>query len=53
MLSGSFSGEVPFKALDGIVYEYSCHEGNYALANVLLGARAQERENMSNQPDPR
>ena len=53
MLSGPFSGELPFKALDGLVYEYACHEGNYALANVLMGARAQEREGVSNQPDTR
>jgi hypothetical protein len=24
--------------------EYSCHEGNYGLVNILTGARAQERE---------
>jgi hypothetical protein len=24
------------------VYEYACHEGNYAMQNVLSGARAQE-----------
>jgi hypothetical protein len=24
-------------------YEYACHEGNYALANILAGARAAER----------
>ena len=53
MLSGPFSGELPFKALGGLVYEYACHEGNYALANVLMGARAQEREGVSNQPDTR
>ena len=40
-----FSGEVPFKRLPGMVYEYACHEGNYALYNVLSGARAQERGN--------
>jgi hypothetical protein len=39
-----FSGEVPFKALDDLVYEYSCHEGNYGMSGVLSGARAQERE---------
>jgi hypothetical protein len=39
-----FTGEVPFSRLDALVYEYSCHEGNYAMANVLSGARAQERE---------
>ncbi len=39
-----WSGEVPFKRLDALVYEYACHEANYALFNVLSGARAQERE---------
>ncbi len=26
-----------------MIYEYACHEGNYSLANILRGARAQER----------
>ena len=42
--SRPWSGEVPFTRLDGLVYEYACHEANYALENVLRGARAQERE---------
>jgi hypothetical protein len=25
------------------IYEYACHEGNYALANILRGARDEER----------
>jgi hypothetical protein len=25
------------------VMEYACHEGNYALANILAGARAEEK----------
>ena len=25
------------------LYEYACHEGNYALVNILKGARAAER----------
>ncbi len=25
------------------IYEYACHEGNYAMTNMLRGARAQER----------
>ncbi len=29
--------------LDGLIYEYACHEGNYALGNILSGARYQER----------
>ena len=28
----------------GPIYEYACHEGNYALKDVLAGARAKERE---------
>jgi len=39
-----WGGEVPFQVLDGLVYEYACHEANYSLFNVLSGARAQERE---------
>ena len=48
-----WSGEVPFKALDGLVYEYACHEANYALFNVLSGARAQEREAAEKEQEPR
>ena len=43
-----WSGEVPFTRLDGLVYEYACHEANYALENVLRGARAEERRNQGN-----
>jgi hypothetical protein len=25
------------------MYEYACHEGNYAIFNLLSGARAEER----------
>jgi len=28
--------------VDGILYEYACHEGNYGLVNVLQGARVEE-----------
>jgi hypothetical protein len=45
-----WGGEVPYNRLDAQVYEYACHEGNYALANVLSGARAEERE--AAQPRP-
>ena len=41
--SAPWGGEVPMKALDDLIYEYACHEGNYALGNVLSGARYQER----------
>jgi hypothetical protein len=29
--------------IDGPLFEYACHEGNYGLANILSGARADER----------
>lgn len=37
-----WSGEVPFEAADEPIYEYACHEGNYALSNVLSGERDRE-----------
>jgi len=39
-----WGGEMPYNRLDAQVYEYACHEGNYALGNVLSGARAEERQ---------
>jgi hypothetical protein len=38
-----WSGEVPFRASGETIYEYACHEGNYAMSNVLSGERAQEK----------
>jgi hypothetical protein len=46
----TWSGEVPFLFMDEPVYEYACHEGNYALSNILSGARAQEREGRGKAP---
>jgi len=39
----SFSGEMPFYLTNDHIYEYGCHEGNYALPGILAGAREQER----------
>jgi hypothetical protein len=39
-----FSGELPFTKIDEMIYEYGCHEGNYAMQNILAGERARERE---------
>ncbi|WP_419934390.1 hypothetical protein [Candidatus Palauibacter sp.] len=39
-----WGGEVSFMKMDDLLYEYACHEANYAMENVLRGARAQERE---------
>ncbi len=41
--TSKWGGQVPMTALDGQIYEYACHEGNYALSNILSGARYQER----------
>ncbi len=38
-----WGGEYEFSPLKGQVYEYACHEGNYALRNMLAGARAEEK----------
>jgi hypothetical protein len=31
-----------FTPSSGPVYEYACHEGNYALRGILAGARIRE-----------
>ena len=33
----------PMARIDGPIYEYACHEGNYSVPNILKGARAQEK----------
>jgi hypothetical protein len=46
-----WSGEVPFNRMDDLIYEYACHEGNYALSNVLSGERNREmREAATKKP---
>lgn len=45
-------GEIPFRSLEGQVYEYACHEANYAMENVLRGARAEEARD-EGEPDSR
>ena len=39
-----WSGELPMRTADGPLFEYACHEGNYSIANVLSGERANDRE---------
>jgi hypothetical protein len=36
-------GELPFQSADANIYEYACHEGNYALPGILSGAREEEK----------
>jgi hypothetical protein len=39
-----WGGVYPLTALGGLIYEYTCTEGNYGMANILSGARKGERE---------
>ena len=38
-----WSGSIPMTKIDGALYEYACHEGNYGMTNLLAGARAEEQ----------
>jgi hypothetical protein len=39
-----WTGEYPWPATDEHMFEYACHEGNYALGDILRGARGIEAE---------
>ncbi len=39
-----YTGEVALNSTKGPIYEYACHEGNYALTGILAGARREEKE---------
>ena len=36
------TGIVPMAKVDGDIFEYACHEGNYGMTNILQGARLEE-----------
>jgi len=38
-----WSGELLIRRMQGPIFEYACHEGNYGLRFILSAARAQER----------
>jgi hypothetical protein len=37
-------GEYTWPATNSHIYEYACHEGNYAMTDILKGARLREKE---------
>ena len=39
-----FTVDIPMRPADGRMFEYACHEGNYAMGGVLRGARLLESE---------
>ena len=48
-----WGGEMDFRKFDDVLYEYACHEGNYALSNILRGARYQDRQAVQNSSSQR
>jgi len=42
--SKPWTAEVAMTKAEGPIYEYACHEGNYAMADMLAGARADEKK---------
>ena len=38
-----WTAAVPMAKTEDRLFEYACHEGNYAMTNILAGARAQEK----------
>jgi len=44
VFSRPWTVSLPMTASDGPIYEYACHEANYAMTGILRGARAQDKE---------
>jgi hypothetical protein len=43
IFTSPWKGEFPFHQTPMPIYEYACHEGNYALPGILAGAREEEK----------
>jgi hypothetical protein len=39
-----WTAQIPMTKTKGPVFEYACHEGNYAMVDILAGARAAEKK---------
>ena len=44
-----FTVAIPMRATEGPMFEYACHEGNYAMPGMLKGARLLDSEAVSGQ----
>jgi hypothetical protein len=42
-----WTAEIPMRRTQGPIYEYACSEGNYALGDILAGARTDEKKGSS------
>src|SRR5713101_5547330 len=38
-----WTATLPMAKIQGPIYEYACHEGNYGMSGILSGHRAQEK----------
>jgi hypothetical protein len=47
-----WTAELPMMKTDGPLFETACHEGNYGLQDILLGARYTDREAAKKSPAP-
>ena len=48
-----WTGSIPYTRIAGPLFEYACHEGNYAMEHMLAGARAQEKAALSKATSPK
>ena len=39
-----WTASIDLQPMDGDLYEFACHEGNYGMEGILAGARADERK---------
>jgi hypothetical protein len=44
MFTKTWTALTPMSRIDTPIFEYACHEGNYAIVNMLKGARQAEQE---------
>jgi hypothetical protein len=48
-----WSAELPLTRTEEPIFEFACHEGNYAMVDILRGARAEERGQIEAKLPPR
>jgi hypothetical protein len=45
----SWTAEAPLAKTEGPIFEFACHETNYGIANILAGARAEDKQKAEQQ----
>ena len=51
--TSSWSAEAPLPRIDPPLYEFACHEQNYGLINLVMGAQIRATEGLLDPRDPR